>query len=247
MRERETLIRSPRHRAPVPDVSVVIPTRNEAASIGAVIDEVRTALGGRDVEILTVDTESVDATITIAAAAGARVIAEPRRGYGRAYKTGFAAAQAPVVLTLDADLTYPADRFPDFLEALEAGRADFVAGDRLSRLSPGAMTGMHRVGNELLNLAFRLLFHFPIRDSQSGMWAFRRDLLPRLELLHDGMAFSEELKLEVIRRGFRYLEIPIEYRVRVGEKKIRSLPDAASNLVWLFRKRFGWVPRTRRG
>ena len=114
-------------------------------------------------------------------------------------------------------------------------------------MSDDAMSGMHRVGNRILNAAFRLLVGYPIRDSQSGMWAFRRDILPRLRLVHDGMAFSEELKLEVIRRGFRYLEIPIEYRVRVGEKKIRSLPDAASNLVWLFRKRFGWVPRTPRG
>jgi hypothetical protein len=74
------------------------------------------------------------------------------------------------------------------------------------------------------------------------MWAFRRDILPRLRLVHDGMAFSEELKLEVIRAGFRFLEIPIDYRPRVGNKKIRSVSDATQNLVWLVRKRFGWVP-----
>ncbi len=226
------------------EVSVVIPTMNEEASIGAVIDEVRAALAGRDFEILTVDTNSRDRTKEIAAAQGARVVSEPRRGYGRAYKTGFAAARGVYVLTLDADLTYPADRFPDLLKALEGGEADFVAGERMSRLSHEAMTGMHRIGNTMLNVAFRLLYRHPMQDSQSGMWAFRREILPRLHVIHDGMAFSEELKAEVIRRGFRYLEIPIDYRPRAGKKKIRSFKDAFLNFFWLFRKRFSWVRDT---
>ena len=228
----------------MPDVSVVIPTMNEEASIGAVIDEVQSALAGWDHEILIVDTDSRDRTREIAIAKGARVVSEPRRGYGRAYKTGFAAATGTFVAPLDADLTYPASRFPDFLTALAEGRADFVSGDRLSSLSNGAMTGMHRVGNEILNFAFRSLYDSGVRDSQSGMWSFRRSILSRLQLVHDGMAFSEELKLEVIRAGLRFLEIPIEYRTRVGEKKIRSVSDATGNLIWLARKRVGWVPRS---
>lgn len=223
------------------EVSVIIPTMNEEASVGAVIDEVRGALGGRDLEILTVDTDSKDRTNEIATSKGARVIPESRRGYGRAYKTGFAAARGTYVCTLDADLTYPASRFPDLLRLLDADQADFVAADRISRLSKDAMTGMHRIGNTMLNVAFRFLYRFPMRDSQSGMWAFRRDLLPRLHVVHDGMAFSEELKAEVLARGFRYAEVPIEYRTRVGEKKIRSFNDAFQNFFWLFRKRFGWI------
>jgi glycosyltransferase involved in cell wall biosynthesis len=225
----------------VVEISVIIPTMNEEASIGAVIDEVRRALASRDLEILTVDTNSRDRTNEIAAAKGARVIAELRRGYGRAYMTGFAAARGTYILALDGDETYPASRFPEFLRPLDEDRADFVAGDRITLLSEDAMSGMHRVGNTMLNLAFRLLFRSPIRDSQSGMWAFRRAILPRLHLIHDGMAFSEELKIEVVRNGFRYLEIPVEYRVRVGDKKIRSVRDAFGNMVWLFRKRFGWA------
>lgn len=229
----------------MPEVTVVIPTRNEEASIGAVIEEVHKALGNRLLEVLVVDTESQDQTRAIAAAKGARILPEPRRGYGRAYKTGFAAARGTYIVTLDADLTYPADRIPDFLSALESSRADFVSGDRISNLRGDAMTGMHRLGNFVLSGAFRTLFRTEIRDSQSGMWAFRRDILPRLSLIHEGMAFSEELKIEAIRGGFRFLEIPIDYRVRVGDKKIRSMRDATKNLVWLARKRFGWVPPTR--
>ncbi len=223
------------------EFSVVIPTMNEEASIGAVLDEVHAVLANRDVEVLTVDTDSRDRTNEIARAKGARVVPEPRRGYGRAYKTGFAEARGTYVLTLDADLTYPAAAFRELLPPLEAGTADFVAANRISRLSDPAMTGMHRIGNTMLNVAFRVLYRYPMHDSQSGMWAFRREILPRLHVVHDGMAFSEELKVEVIRRGFRYLEVPIDYRERLGEKKIRSFRDAFENFFWLFRKRVGWI------
>src|SRR2546427_253191 len=150
----------------MPEVSVVIPTMNEEASIGAVIDEVRSALVDWDLEILIVDTDSRDRTRDIAIAKGARVVPEPQRGYGRAYKTGFAAATGTFVATLDADLTYPASRFPDFLAALAEDRADFVSGDRLSGLPDGAMTGMHRVGNEIPNIAFRSLYDSGGRGSK---------------------------------------------------------------------------------
>jgi dolichol-phosphate hexosyltransferase len=215
---------------------------NEEASIGRVLDEVRKALGDRLLEILVVDTDSRDRTREIAEAKGARVVPEPQRGYGRAYKTGFRDARGTYIATLDADLTYPADRLPDFLAALDSGQADFVSGDRMSHLGGEAMSGMHRIGNAILNAAFRLLFRARIHDSQSGMWAFRRSILPHLRLVHEGMAFSEELKIEAIRAGFRYLEIPVDYRVRVGDRKIRSMPDAMKNLIWLARKRFGWFP-----
>ena len=218
---------------------------NEEASIGRVIDEVRKALGPRLLEILVVDTDSRDRTREIATAKGARMVPEPQRGYGRAYKTGFHEARGTYIAALDADLTYPAERLPDFLTALESDRADFVSGDRMSHLGGEAMSGMHRIGNAILNAAFRLLYRARIHDSQSGMWMFRRTILPRLRLVHDGMAFSEELKIEAIRNGFRFLEIPVDYRVRVGDKKIRSMSDAAKNLIWLARKRFGWFPAPR--
>jgi len=108
----------------MPEVSVVIPTMNEEASIGAVIDEVHTALVDWDLEVLIVDTDSRDRTRDIAMEKGARVVPQPRRGYGRAYKTGFAAATGTFIATLDADLTYPAYRFPDFLAPLAEDRAD---------------------------------------------------------------------------------------------------------------------------
>ncbi len=226
---------------PAPKVSVVIPTINEEASIGRVLEEVHAALSVWDHEVVIVDTNSQDRTREIAAATGARVVEEPRRGYGRAYKAGFAATTGDILATLDADLTYPASRIPEMVELVAAGRADFVSGDRLSGLREGAMTGMHRVGNAILNATFLLLFLRRVKDSQSGMWVFRRRILEDVVIHSNGMAFSEELKLEAMRRGYKFVEVPIEYRVRVGDKKIRSVQDATWNEFWLIRKRFGWT------
>ncbi len=225
---------------PEVEVSVVIPSRNEADSIGAVIDEVHRALAGRGYEILVIDTESTDGTVQIAESKGARVVPEPRRGYGRAYKTGFTQAKGKYIATLDADLTYPAERIPEFVRMLDDG-ADFVSGDRLTALDLGSMTGMHRIGNAMLNISFKLITGYSIRDSQSGMWVFRRSILGCLNVVDDGMPFSEELKMESIMAGLRFIEVPIKYRPRVGEKKIRSFSDAFKNLRYLFFKRFGWV------
>jgi len=225
---------------PEPEISVVIPTRNEVGSVGQVIDEVHRALKGRDYEILVVDTDSTDGTVEMAMSKGARVVPEPRRGYGRAYKTGFAEARGRCIATLDADLTYPADRILEFIGLLDGG-AHFVSGDRLSELDQKAMSGMHRIGNKILNIAFRMMTGHKIKDSQSGMWVFRRTILEKLVVVDDGMPFSEELKMETIMKGLRFVEVPIAYRVRVGEKKIRSFPDAWKNLKYIFFKRLGLV------
>src|SRR2546425_6063302 len=227
-----------------PKVSIIIPTMNEEASIGQVLDEVAEAMRGHGAsEVIVVDTASHDRTVEIARAKGARIVPEPRRGYGRAYKTGFAAARGSIIVALDADLTYPASRIPEFVRCVEKEGTDFVSGNRLANIAPEAMSGMHRLGNRMLTGAFRFLFRFPIRDSQSGMWAFRRAILDRLELVHEGMAFSEELKAEVICRGVSFQEVPIEYRGRVGGEKIRSVQDAFADLVWRFRQRVRGGPR----
>ncbi len=227
-----------------PRVSIVIPTMNEEASVGRVLDEVAAAMRDQGpYEVLVVDTDSRDRTAEIARSKGARVVSEPRRGYGRAYKTGFAEARGSVIVTLDADLTYPADMIPEFVRLVEKEGADFVSGNRISGLSQEAMSGMHRLGNRMLTTAFRALYRFPILDSQSGMWAFRREVLGKVEVVHDGMPFSEELKGEVVRKGLRFQEVPIPYRPREGLKKIRSVRDATLNMVWLFRRRFGWFRR----
>lgn len=220
-------------------LTVVIPTMNEADSIGKVIDDVQKHLSETEYEILVVDTDSTDGTVEIAEERGARVVNEPRRGYGRAYKTGFEKAKGDYVATLDADCTYPAGRIPDFVRILDSGEADFIIGDRLSNLSPEAMSLMHRIGNRILNVTMRLLFRVKVKDSQSGMWVFKRELLDSLNVVSDGMPFSEEIKIEAMTKGFRVKQIPIDYKPRTGEKKLQSWRDGWRNFKFLLSKKFG--------
>ncbi|MGP8072848.1 MAG: glycosyltransferase family 2 protein [Thermoplasmata archaeon] len=240
----------PRMRA-----TLVIPTLNEAGSIGHVLESFRAAAeaGNRtlfaadpiDWEILVVDGDSTDGTAELAGLAGATVLTETRKGYGRAYKTGFAAARGEVIATADGDATYPVEEIPRFVRQLLDSGADFLTGNRMAYLDRKAMTTEHLIGNRVLNTALRLLFHRYVRelpeqtliDSQSGFWVFRRSLLDRVALAQDGMAFSEELKIEVLLRGARFVEVPIHYGERWGSPKLSSWRDGYANLRYLFRKR----------
>ena len=219
------------------EISVIIPTMNEEESIGQVIDSVRLALSGIEHEILVVDTNSKDRTREIARQKGALVIEEPRRGYGRAYKTGFERSRGRVIATLDADCTYPAEDIPALYKMLDEKVLDFITTNRFAELEEGAMTAKHRLGNFALTFTSNLFFGVRIKDSQSGMWVFRRDILDRLVLTDDGMPMSEEIKIEAFRK-VRSLEVPIVYRRRVGEVKLSSWKDGWKNMKFLFKKRF---------
>ena len=221
-----------------PKVSVIIPTMNEEKSIGLVIDEVKAALGtSRPYEILVVDTDSKDRTRDIASGKGAIVVEEPRRGYGRAYKTGFEKTTGEIISTLDADMTYPASDLPALIAMLEEKGLDFITTNRFARMDKGAMGAKHRFGNWVLSATTRILFRVKLRDSQSGMWVFRKQLLEKLDLKSDAMSLSEEIKIEAFKKG-KAVEVPISYRVRVGDVKLSSWKDGTGNLKYLFKKRF---------
>jgi len=219
-----------------PKFSIVIPTRNEEKSISKVIESIPENIRKQS-EILVVD-NSTDNTKAIAEAKGARVIDEPRKGYGRAYKTGFASASGEIIITSDGDLTYPVEKIGIYVKKLEDEGLDFITCDRLSLLDKRSMSATHRLGNRILTLAANMLFHMSINDSQSGMWIFRRKILPKLELKSDGMQFSEEIKIEAWRRGFSCMEIPVEYKKRVGDVKLNTWKDGIKNLLLIFKKRF---------
>ena len=220
-------------------LSIIIPTMNEEGSIGLVIDEIRKNLpASLNYEILVVDTDSKDKTRDIAASKGAKVIEESRRGYGRAYKTGFERASGEIIATLDADMTYPADRIADLMGRLESEKLDFITTNRFAELQPGAMRGVHRFGNWILSVTTRLLFRIKLKDSQSGMWVFRKDILPKLDLVSDGMSMSEELKIEAFRKA-KAREFPIKYSPRIGDVKLNSWGDGTRNLRFLISKKLG--------
>jgi hypothetical protein len=219
-------------------LSVVIPCYNEEAGIRSVIE----AMPAYVDEIVVVDNNSTDRTGEIARSLGAVVVFQPRKGYGAAYQAGLPAATGDVIATLDGDGTYPADEIASLVDALEDEHLDFISGSRFPLRNAAAMNFSNKVGNFALTLATMFLWFRPLRDSQSGMWVFRRAVLPQLRLTSDGMPLSEEIKIEAIEKlGPRFAEVGIDYRPRIGEVKLQKWRDGWLNLTFLFRKRFGLV------
>lgn len=222
-------------------VSIVIPALNEEQAIEKVICAIpkeNLKRMGFDVQILVVDNGSEDATGALAKKAGADVIFEPRRGYGRAYKTGFVNVKGDIIATVDADSTYPVEDIPEFVSLLETQELDFITTNRFARIDDGAMSCRNKLGNKALNLVFSLLFRVRLKDSQSGMWVIRKSLLDKLTLRSDGMSFAEELKLEACHFArCRWKEVPIRYRQRIGKAKIHAWRDGTKNVLHLIRKR----------
>jgi hypothetical protein len=142
-----------------------------------------------------------------------------------------------VVATGDADLTYPFSDLPKILRRMEFRGLEFVNTDRLSDLRNGVMTRSHIFGNWLLSVTTRVLFGWPYRDSQSGMWVFKRYVWDALDVQSSGMPFSQELKIEAFVSGFRCDEVPIEYRARAGKEKLNTIRDGLGNVVHLVKKR----------
>jgi len=222
-------------------VSVIIPTLNEEKSIGETIDQIPKDFA--NLEIMIVDGLSKDRTVEIAKGKGARIVMEKRRGYGRAYKTGFAEAKGDIIVTLDGDTTYPAEIIPDLVKQLKDEKLDFISCDRIKNADKGAFTGTHWLGNFILKVTMNILFFMWLTDSQTGMWVFRKKALKHLNVTSDGMPLSEEIKIEAKRahrRGkIKFKEVHVPYRLRKGEKALNTWKDGSKNWVFLFKKRFG--------
>jgi glycosyltransferase involved in cell wall biosynthesis len=207
----------------------VIPCLNEAAGIAAVVTEAHAELrrAGLSGEVIVVDNASEDDSAALARAAGATVVLETRRGYGSAYLAGLAQARGRFIVMTDADGTYPLDRIGDFVERLRNG-ADFVLGSRFKgRIDPGAMPWPNRyLGNPLLTGMLNLLFRSGVSDAHCGLRAIRRDVVPTLQLSATGMEFASEMVIKAGKRRLRIDEVPIDYRIRVGESKLSRFSDA---------------------
>jgi glycosyltransferase involved in cell wall biosynthesis len=216
-------------------VSVVIPCLNEAENIELCVRTAREALARAEIdgEVVVVDNASEDGSAALAAAAGARVVHEPRRGYGSAYLAGFAAARGRYIVMADADLTYDFNEIPRFVAELEGG-AELVMGDRMDNIHPGAMPWLHRyVGNPVLTGLLNVFFDTGVKDAHCGMRALRRDVLPRLDLRTTGMEFASEMVIRAAKERLRIAEFPIEYHPRGGESKLSSFRDGWRHLRFL--------------
>ena len=225
-------------------VSIVLPTLNEEKGIGKTIDAINKKefkKRGWELEILVIDGNSTDKTVEIAKKKGARIIIEPRKGYGRAYKTGLKEARGDIIVTGDADGTYPFDKVHEYIDLMLKENLDFITTNRFSYLQEKAMSFKHFFGNAILSLTLRLLYGIKLKDSQSGMWIIRREALDKikpLEEFDDGMPFSEEIKIEMFRnKKIKAKEIPSCLYQREGEPKLQSWKDGWRNLKFLIKYR----------
>jgi glycosyltransferase involved in cell wall biosynthesis len=217
------------------EVSVVIPCLNEAENIQECVRRSQAALDGAGIlgEVVVADNDSEDGSAELAVAAGARVVHEPRRGYGSAYLAGFAGARGEFIVMLDADMTYPFAEIPRFVEELRGG-AQLVMGDRMDNIEPGAMHWMHRyIGNPLLSGTLNLFFRTGVRDAHCGMRGFRRDILPQLDLRSTGMEFASEMVIRASKQRLDIREFPISYAPRAGESKLSRYRDGWRHLRFL--------------
>jgi glycosyltransferase involved in cell wall biosynthesis len=220
-------------------ITVIIPCLNEEQGIEQVLQAMPEFVD----EVIVVDNASTDRTSEIAQALGAKVIREEVRGYGRSYKRGFASASGDLIVTLDGDHSYPVDALSYLLEAFLHLDVDFLNASRFPVRDRRAMSLKHKFGNLVLSLAMSLLYLRWVSDSQSGMWVFRRSILKGMRLESDGMAFSEEIKIEALKNSrVRFGEISIMYSSRLGEIKLNPWKDGLYNLYFLFRKRFSRRP-----
>jgi glycosyltransferase involved in cell wall biosynthesis len=199
-------------------VSVIIPTLNEEASIGHVLDDLPRGLVA---EVIVVDADSTDETREVAAGRGARIVREPRRGYGRACLTGLAHVDAPdVVVFLDGDYSDRPAELPRLLDPIAEDRADIVIGSRLAGgLGPGAMAWHQAFGNRLAAALIRGLYKVPLTDL-GPFRAARYDLLLRLGLEEQTYGWPVEMIVKGRLRGYRVLEVPVSYHPRIGRSKI---------------------------
>jgi glycosyltransferase involved in cell wall biosynthesis len=216
-------------------ITIIIPCLNEEQGI----EKVLRAMPEFVDEVIVVDNASTDRTSEVAESLGAKVIREDVRGYGRAYKRGFAVASGDLIITLDGDHSYPVDALSYLLEAFLHLDVDFLNASRFPVRDARAMSFKHKIGNLILSIAMSVLFFRWVRDSQSGMWVFRRSIIKDMKLESDSMAFSEEIKIEVLRNSrLRFGEISILYSARLGEIKLNPWRDGFQNLWFLVKKRF---------
>jgi glycosyltransferase involved in cell wall biosynthesis len=234
-------------------VSVIIPTHNEAQAIGRVLADLPSDVV---TEIIVVDSNSTDGTPDLARKMGARVIQEPRRGYGRACLTGLANTQNPdVVVFLDGDYSDRPSELPILLAPIIEDRADITVGSRLGTARNSGALPWHAVfGNRLAASLIRLLYGLKISDL-GPFRAGRADVFRALALEEATYGWAVEMILKGALAGFRIVEVPVSYYPRIGKSKISGTAKGTMGAAWFilsrivrhyFRRRRAGTPRRRK-
>src|SRR5579884_3831966 len=210
-------------------VSVVMPCLNEEKTIGICVEKAllgiaKTGLPG---EVVVSDNGSTDRSVEIATEKGARVIHQPLRGYGNAYRAGFEAARGKYIVMGDSDDTYDFTEIDQLVGKLREGN-EYVLGSRFAgTILPGAMPWANRyIGNPILTGMLNFMFGLKSSDAHSGFRAFTEEAYRRMRLQTTGMEFASELVINAARAKLKVAEVPITYYPRGGESKLHRVRDA---------------------
>lgn len=218
-------------------ITVILPCLNEEDSIGEVIEAARKGIGklGLKEDIIVVDNGSTDHSAQIAREHKAHVLHEAHRGYGATLRKGFNHAQYEIIVMGDADSSYDLSMLDVLAQPILDGRADFVMGNRMKDIKPGAMPRLHRyVGNPLLSMILRVMFRTgSVHDAHCGMRAITRSAYRKLHCVTTGMEFASEMVVRAIRCKLRIAEHDIAYHPRVGKSKLHSFSDGWRHLRFM--------------
>jgi dolichol-phosphate mannosyltransferase len=212
------------------DVCVLVPTYEEAETIGTVVD------GFVDEgfeNVLIIDGGSTDGTREIASDHGARVAVQSGSGKGQAVREAMEYIGSPYVLMVDGDATYRADEARQMLEPLFADEADHVIGNRFANMEPGAMSHLNQIGNGVINRAFRFIHGRNLEDILSGYRAFTYRSFQRLNLTADGFGIETEMAVECVKHNVRTSVVPITYQPRPDESETNLRPFRDGGVILL--------------
>lgn len=219
--------------APTPRISAVIPALNEAPSIERVVEGLKAQPLLASGEMIVVDNGSTDDTGEIARRAGARVVREERRGYGQACLAGVLAAEdAEIVVLLDGDAADDPDDLPRVLAPLLEDEADLVVGSRaLGKRDRGSMTWQQVFGNKLASFMMRAIYGVRVTDV-GPFRTIRRDDLLALDMQEMTYGWPSEMIVKAARAGYRYREVPVSYRRRIGVSKVGDTIVSSLKVGW---------------
>jgi len=215
-------------------ISLVIPAHNEEGGLAHLLPDVPPYVD----EVVVVDNNSTDNTGEVARGFGYRVVEEKKQGYGIALKSGFQAAEGDIIITMDADGTCLFEHYPRLIKHMVDNGVDFITARRIPDRFRTFTSLLRFLGDMFLDVTCWIFFRFWIYDSQSGVWAFKREILSRINLESDGWALSEEIKIETFTHPeLTAAELPILYiNIRLGDSKLRMWRDGFANLCYIVKK-----------
>lgn len=225
-------------------VSIIMPCLNEEAAVAGCVERALGWLRATQTrgEVIVVDNGSTDESAKLAAAAGARVVSESAAGYGHALLRGIAEARGDVLVMGDCDGTYDFGDLTRLVEPLRDGYDVSIGNRYTGGIASGAMTWSHRyIGTPVLSMLLKVFAGVRHGDSQCGLRAFTRRAADALQLRSGGMEFASEMLLKASRRQLRVAEVPITYDVRIGETKLRTMPDGWRHLRFLLLATPTWL------